>query len=389
MVESIYYTLPDIISMYQPDFDNDTITNLVNEGTLDLAEAVIDAMQHKTNVTAADFNSTTCQNPRYLRRREHLQSRDILGDIGGFFSGIGQGIEDGAEDAACSIVALGANPAFSAAAGTFHSINGGAVPMTDVQLFFVRAALGSDIPSGIVVNYDAVFPFFFPGGTVGITFDTYIYTKFGPYNTFTFNKDDIFSMDDNFASTTAVIVHETQHVLQYASFGWNLWNFGYEYLYDYCLAGFVYSKNYYEVQAYTTQYSIYPLLEKPFSAFFNIWGAFDLQSELGFPTTVDVDTTPWNGQANEALVFDKGMLEIRYEAICFRVWSGGDWATLAAGNCEIAQVPVFSRTKPCPPACGKPPDVGAIEAHNKACKDAKKKAAALRQSKAWNCPQTR
>jgi hypothetical protein len=144
------------------------------------------------------------------------------------------------------------------------------------------------------------------------------------------------------------------------------------------MAVFVCTKNYYEAQAFTTQYSIYPLLDKPLSAFFNIWGAFDLQSELGSPSSVDVDTTPWNGQANEALVFDKGMLEVCFEAICFHVWSGSDWAILVTGNCEMAQAPLFPRTKPCPPACDKPPDVGAIEGHNKACKNAKTKAGVLR-----------
>ena len=96
-----------------------------------------------------------------------------------------------------------------------------------------------------------------------------------------------------------------------------------------------------------------------------------------------------NGQANEGLGFDKGMLEIRYEAVCFRVWTADDWAALNAGNCEPAQIPRFGRTKPCPPECGKRPNVGVIEAHNKACKAAIKKESALRQSKPWNCPQLR
>jgi hypothetical protein len=385
IAESIYYTLPDIISMHRPDFDDDTVTNLVNQYTLVLADAAIDAMRHNTNITAKDLNGTCPTVQRHHHKHGDLQRRDLFGDIGDFFGDLLGGIVQGAEDLACAAFALGANPGFVAADGIFHNDNNRGIPLTDDQMFFIHAAMGSNIPSGIAVTYSASFPFFFPGETAGITFDTDIYIRGGAVTTTTYNTGNIFTIDPNFATTTAIVLHETQHVRQYQGFGWNVWNFGYQYFYAYCQAGFKYSGNHYEQEAFATQFTIYPLFNEPYSAFFNIWGAFNLKSKLGFPNTVSPSVSTWNGESTELLGFDKGVLEIRPKAKCFRAWTGGDWGTLYAGNCQIVNVPVFHRTKPCPPQCGKPPNAAAIKAHNTACTAARKKAVALKQSKAWTC----
>ena len=219
MVESIYYTLPDIIHVFRPDFNEETITDLTNDGTIVLANATIDAMQHKTNVTAADLNSTTCQNHLCLRSQGLLQTRDIFGDIRGFLGGIITGIGQGAEDLFCSTFALSIDPAFSAAAGTFHSDNSGAVPLNDAQLIFFSCGYRLQYSLRNSSELRRRVPSFLSWRHCGYNFHTYIFTKFGPYNTFDYNKDSIFSIDQNFAETTAVVVHETLHVLQYASFG--------------------------------------------------------------------------------------------------------------------------------------------------------------------------
>ncbi|OAL46679.1 hypothetical protein IQ07DRAFT_590219 [Pyrenochaeta sp. DS3sAY3a] len=380
VVEGIYTTLPDIITMYRPDLSSETILDIASQGALDFADGVIEAMQHNTNTTS----DSQCFNLRN-RALERLERRNIFDDIGDVLSGIWQGIADGFSDVGCAVFALAANPGLMTANGVFQANNHNFQGLTDQQIYFARATLGR-FPSGVSIFYGATFPPFIFDNTIGITFAQSIYTKLAPPNRASYDTSNIYYVDSQFSYATAIIVHELRHVQQYQGYGFNVWTFGYQYLYSYCQAKFSYQANPFEDQAYRTQFSIMPLLKYPGSGFFNVWGGHNLRRQLGYPITTVTGSSSWNGEVVLSLDFDYGRLEIRRDARCWRIWTGSDWSILVAGSCRIAPIPrPPHRTKPCPPQCGHPPSPDRVRAANAKCQRSRNTLKPLYQSKPWNC----
>jgi hypothetical protein len=376
--EGLYYNLPAILRMYLPDSSDDTINNLAAEGTSLIAYAVVGSLHHDFNGTRHngdggdndnDGNDDSDYNHHH---RTQIERRDIWGDIANFFGDLG-----------CDAFATTAIAGFALLAGYFDEYSVYTTPATNQDLFFAHAAM-QGIPSNIKVDYYGPFSGF-PYDTFGITFGTNIYLNQLFHSTTTYNTVDPTDIDSDFSFTTSVVTHEIRHVLQYRDHGWNQASFGYDYLYNFCKSGFNYNQNPFEVEAFAIQASIQPLLSGSGAAFFNIWGAKDLQGELGYPSTTTINLGSWMGDSVEELDFDYGKLEIRLNSRFYRVWVGSDLAVLNGGYCQIVQIPNPNPHpgKGCPPACGKPPNINAIKASNAACKVAKKKSSALYQSKAW------
>ena len=89
---------------------------------------------------------------------------------------------------------------------------------------------------------------------------------------------------------------------------WSLWDFGYEYLYQYCRAGFKYTGIAYEVEARNAAIRIQNLLVNG-RGFFLYWRARALYAKLGYP--VDVNYHDVSHDRRE-LAFQKGKVQIKH-----------------------------------------------------------------------------
>ena len=89
---------------------------------------------------------------------------------------------------------------------------------------------------------------------------------------------------------------------------WSLWDFGYEYLYQFCRAGFSYSRIAYEVEARNAAGRIANLLTNGRS-FFLYWRARALYGKLGYP--VEVNYRDVSRDVRE-LRFQKGKVQINH-----------------------------------------------------------------------------
>ena len=141
--------------------------------------------------------------------------------------------------------ATSAAAAYVAAAETQRSRFPIFVPIPrDVQAF-LKAEFGNvfsdELIRGISLHYGAVpLDVFNKGGSEGQTFGTDIYIK-APQGTMPL-KDQI-----------VLIAHEMMHTLQFQSYGSSLYNFGYNYMRSYALAGFRYNDIQQEKEAFEFQ----------------------------------------------------------------------------------------------------------------------------------------
>lgn len=279
--------------------------------------------------------------------KRNLHTRDIFTDI------------------ACWAFATGALPGFLVAAAWFAGANTG-TPYTatsDDESFFLKAIYGT--PPSHKVYYSATFPPGF-GSAAATTIGHHVYFKDGAAH----NDNPAagkWSLNAAFADRTHILAHESRHIQQFESDG-SLLAFGYNYLYEYCQAGFSYSKNSYEKEAYQVGDSVLPLMSPPI--FYKIWKGVALQPKIGWPTS----TTSTNG----IIYFTNGFLQInpsdfpnnvstkRYR---FATKGTDAYKRFVGAQCNPNRKPLNGNSKPCksdnaPAAC----DPEYIDALNKACK---------------------
>ncbi|KAF9342832.1 hypothetical protein BGX26_006777 [Mortierella sp. AD094] len=213
--------------------------------------AVLEAVQHSN--TSAPPESGIHRDGNHHPPRHGLQPRDIFDDIIGWF-------DDAFGTLACDAFAvLGVGP-FDAVAAIFEATNFGGVGLTDDQLFFAQAAMGY-VPPGIDVYYGANFG---PGfdSAIGTTFLQSIYPRSTGNTIDTTPATDLANIGDSFAAITHTTVHETWHVRQYESHGFDLSSFAYDYLYGFCQDGLSYWNDLFEVDARNVADSINFLLSR-------------------------------------------------------------------------------------------------------------------------------
>ncbi|KAK5947719.1 hypothetical protein OHC33_011265 [Knufia fluminis] len=157
-----------------------------------------------------------------------LRPRQNDNGINDFFEGLG----GAASDIGCAAFAGGGVPGFLAAAAIFEGQNSRSQGITTDQDYFVHALYGDTASSASIrVFYNARYAPGFDNNIHAVTFSRRIYTRFPPA---------VFG-DSRFETMTSLLTHEIQHVKQYASFNHDLNSFGYQYLFQYCKAGFNYN----------------------------------------------------------------------------------------------------------------------------------------------------
>lgn len=182
------------------------------------------------------------------------------------------------------------------------------------------------------------------------------FLNLGEYHAITFNRD-IYVPDDyqlsappsfpTFAYTSFIqtLVHETKHTQQYQANGWSLPRFGFQYMSQYCAAGYSYSKIAYEKDAYAIEHTADFLVDSAAgSAYFRFWRQQDLYSTLGYPTATKHTLSPGYTQGRYELPFQRGLLQCRF-------YTGGGRACRAFTSAEIR-----TRTEParsCPGLTGR------------------------------------
>jgi hypothetical protein len=193
----------------------------------------------------------------------------IWDDIAGFF-----------EDLGCGAFATGALPGYLAAYAWFHAGNSGYDQLSTHQKFFQRSQISADILNKVNVKYSANFPPGF-GSAAATTMGTEIYVRAPKTNVDT-NGLNALSVSSAFKSQTRLLIHELTHSEQYAARGWSVAVFGWDYLDQYCKAGFSYSGNSMEVAANARQPKADALFTDPVVAHFKEWRRQNLALTVGF-----------------------------------------------------------------------------------------------------------
>ncbi|KAF8532812.1 hypothetical protein BDD12DRAFT_868316 [Trichophaea hybrida] len=247
-----------------------------------------------------------------------LMPRNIFGDIADWFG-------DRATDIACGIFATGALPGYLVAAGLFAAQNQYSTPMTDHQDYFIAAEHGSLWRDNIRVSYRASRPVGF-GNARGTSFANRIYTIDSANNVCTV---------PGFRWTMKLLLHETTHTAQYKSVSWSLPVFGTKYLFEYCKAGFSYSKNSMEQEAVMKAGQLGALLDDGLGLqFFQFWVARSLQSTLGMPTEKAYTSVSTPTKQIWQLGFEYGALQIT-PGPCYRILSYQEVDLMRRAQCPI------------------------------------------------------
>lgn len=279
-------------------------------------------------------------------------------------------------DIACGAFAGLALPAFLTAAGWFSAANDGSRSLTTDQKWFLYPLHGSLVTTvNLNIFYSATFPPGF-GGAAATTMNRNIYVK----NPRTGNPPSPLPnslLGSAFGSQVVLLAHEIVHVGQYRADNWNLAEFGLEYMFQYCKAGFSYENNALEKQAYTRQELVKPLLKD--TRWYTIWKKVKGATKLGYPANLAPTVNP----SYSMLVFQKGSIQIKTNSNCYRIFVGADFQAQNAAQCGKLKV---IKGKPClkdpePPAC----DPEYVQEKNALCQQRKAAYAALAAKKPWIC----
>ena len=142
--------------------------------------------------------------------------------------------------AICGLFATSFHGWFLLAAADFRAINHDPRTLTEDQNFFIYPVHGDIATSGPVsVYWQATRAAFFNlFGAAGTTFnrDVYVLDEFLSVGSYT-------DFDKQFVSGIITLTHEITHVLQYRQDGYDLPDYAYDYLFQYCKARFSYTGN--------------------------------------------------------------------------------------------------------------------------------------------------
>lgn len=202
----------------------------------------------------------------------------------GWWSDLWDAITGVVEDIGCSAFATGAVPGYLASYGLFHAGNKGYNKLSGQQKFFQRAGgFDTALLDKVNIKYSAwMAPGF--GGAGAVTMGSEIYVKGAKANT---DSLPILNMTISpaFIAQTRLLMHEMGHSKQYAARNWNIGKFGWSYLFNYCKAGFSYSKNSMEVDAETYRDNSDKIMGSPVSAHFKKWRKDALETKVGYSKT--------------------------------------------------------------------------------------------------------
>jgi len=209
---------------------------------------------------------------------------DFLSDVGDgiydFFAaaveGLGDFFEAAAEIAAelfvgasCGAFATATLPGYEASYWYFTVENSNLHRLTDQQQFFLASIFDADLLSRVRIKYSAdMAPGF--GGKNGVTMGNRLYLSGSEHSTDA-NAISSRQIDADFYRQTRLLAHEIAHVEQYRRLMWSETIFGWDYMYEYCAAGFSYRDNVYERAARREQGKADGILQGRAIAHFKKW----------------------------------------------------------------------------------------------------------------------
>ena len=247
---------------------------------------------------------------------------------------------------------------------------------TPDQDFFVTPSHGDlahSAPVDIYYNAEAA-PYV---DRYGITFNRQVYLNISQVRDLGVNN----YLD--FRRNVHLLIHEFTHVEQYRDRDWDIAQFGHEYTFQLCKAGFDPTALPLEQEAYGREGEVDALLVPglPGNAFFWIWKFANLQPALGFP----IARAPSSPDPNDRLIelpFQNGVLQISNpgeDTPLYRTFTNQEIALRGPANCNANPPCYDSRRRhltrsPMPMPPDGPPqkcDKETKDALAKQCRDAK------------------
>jgi hypothetical protein len=174
----------------------------------------------------------------------------------------------------------------------------------------MRSVHPRSILDPVNVKYSACFPPGF-GSAAATTMGSEIYVK-APAARLDSNPTWTMSLSNGFVSQTQILLHELGHTRQYHDRNWNIGVFGYDYMFQYCKAGFSYSKNSMEVAADTYRYKADALYPDKVISHFKKWRKDNLALVAGYSLSQkEYASTLTGGQGIESLDLTPGTGQTR------------------------------------------------------------------------------
>jgi len=187
------------------------------------------------------------------------------------------------EDVGCGGFAAGALPGYLVAYGLFHARNSNYQQLSTHQKFLQRSVFSPDILNKVNIHYSSKFPPGF-GSAAATTMGSEIYIRAAKAN-LDFVPTWNLTLTPAFVQQVQLLNHEMGHSKQYAARGWSISSFGYKYLFEYCKAGFSYSKNSMEKDAETYRAKSNALMGGLARAHFKKWRKDNLIWAAGYSTS--------------------------------------------------------------------------------------------------------
>lgn len=246
-------------------------------------------------------------------------------DVGDAFADGVMELSEPLRSAGRDLVADISVPFYDASVNAFDALNpkSKGEMATQDQKYSITPLLGNIYDDEIRIFYNANFAPGFNANGVTMGGNIYVHTLNAPKG------------DPRFKDVLKLIIHEMVHCTQYRSFGWDTTKFGRCYLYGYCIAGFSYANNKFEVEARRFDGPLDRLLDDTGMRFFNIWRNRNLQTTLGYPSATYVSLV--EDSAITELQFQNAMMLVDSKG-CFKILTQAESQARAAAKCAIQGV---------------------------------------------------
>lgn len=184
--------------------------------------------------------------------------------------------------------------------------------------------------------------------TEGVTFPNVMFIRGGhqPYASPSADRGQFYQ----FAEQIGLLNHEMRHIKQYKDKRNSAAAFGWQYLYEWCIADWNYDNIPLEIDARRYEDRASGLLQSRNLPFFERWRIDNLKRTIGFPTSVSVVPTRIEGITRDRLPFQVGIMDmvdrrviggsvggrkllVDTSAYCFSTSVLTGYSSVGSGNC--------------------------------------------------------
>ncbi|KAI4141949.1 MAG: hypothetical protein LQ341_003366 [Variospora aurantia] len=220
-----------------------------------------------------------------------------------------QSVRDQLKDIECTLFSMVTLPGYLFSDLGFLTLNAfNGQPTTADQDYFINPLHGSfSHTDDVQVYYGATFAPGFGANVAGVTFGSRIYLR---TDSSAISASTPLLQDRAFQQKTKLLLHEFTHVKQYKNLGYFHPTFALAYMKSYCLAGYNYENNRFEVEAYQKQEQVNRLLTGVIGTqFMDKWKQNNWVSAFGLPTNQDYNEYP-NLPGQYFLQFQNGGIQL-------------------------------------------------------------------------------